>query len=177
MSELLTGTVIKQLNLGYDSLQDRLLLRLGLADETEITVWLTRRMVKALWPMLQGLNVASLVGDHVFSTQQSLENFASAIRNKVQQMDFAETYEPGRIARIKAPLLPSECRILSVDSTPSALELQSRDGNTVRIPLSAELTNALVNMLQLATKEAAWDITLAPSLAVITSTTRRPVLH
>ena len=45
---------IQQINLGYNVQQDRLLLKVGLADNSELLVWLTYRITKQLWQMLNG---------------------------------------------------------------------------------------------------------------------------
>ncbi len=40
--------VIQQLNLAYDADQDRLLLKVGLTDNSELAIWLTRRIAKSI---------------------------------------------------------------------------------------------------------------------------------
>ncbi|HYD34123.1 MAG TPA: hypothetical protein VEA39_06080, partial [Methylophilaceae bacterium] len=90
---------IQQLNLGYDGLEDRLLLRLGLADNTEIAVWLTRKMVKILWSMLQSAQMAPLMSADAITSepQPVLEEIARSIEPLApRKMDFSETYKAGR---------------------------------------------------------------------------------
>lgn len=178
MTKKLADAAIEQLNLSYDALQDRLVLRLGLADATEIKVWLTRRMVKALWGMLQGLSIVPISAPDVFnaSTQQALDDFAAS-QKELQKMDFSETYQANRKAITDEPMLPSDCRIVELKEDKYVLELQSTQKHTVRVPLNQELTNALVNMLQLVTRDAQWDLTLSVSHVVIASPTTQPVLH
>ena len=45
---------IQQINLSYSVEQDRLLLRVGLADNSELLVWLTNRFTRLLWQLLNG---------------------------------------------------------------------------------------------------------------------------
>lgn len=45
---------IQQLNLSYDKVQDRLLLRVGLSDDTEIALWFTYYFSRGLWAALNG---------------------------------------------------------------------------------------------------------------------------
>ncbi len=47
------GTSIEQLNLGYNQTEDRLLLKVGMSDQSEIMLWITRRVCKDLWHLLQ----------------------------------------------------------------------------------------------------------------------------
>jgi hypothetical protein len=174
----LADAAIEQLNLSYDSLQDRLILRLGLVDHTEIKVWLTRRMVKALWGMLQGLSIVPISAPDVFnaSTQQALDDFAAS-QKELQKMDFSETYQANRKSITDAPMLPSDFRIIDNKDEKYVLELQSTERQTVRIPLNQEITNALVNMLQMVTRDAQWDLSLSVSHVVIASPSTQPVLH
>ena len=48
MAENKPEAAIQQINLGYNTEQDRLLLRVGLADNSELLVWLTNRITKQL---------------------------------------------------------------------------------------------------------------------------------
>jgi hypothetical protein len=172
---------IQQLNLGYDGLEDRLLLRLGLADDTEVTVWLTRKMVKILWSMLQSAQLAPLMmpDDFTPETQPVLEEFVRSVEPLTpHKMDFSETYKAGRKPRTLHPVLPSDCRLVSLEQGRKyRLELEAKDAYTVRIPLSTEITHALINMLQLATREAGWDLSLTAGQIVMGETGSRPVLH
>lgn len=172
---------IQQLNLGYDGLEDRLLLRLGLADNTEVTVWLTRKMVKILWSMLQNAQLAPLMLPDGFTpeTQPVLEEIARTVEPLApRKMDFSETYQAGRTPRTPHPLLPSDCRLVSLDQGKRhRLELEAKNFYTARIPLSMEITQALINMLQLTTKEAGWDLSLISGQVIMGETTSRPVLH
>lgn len=175
------NAAIQQLNLGYDGLQDRLLLRLGLTDSSEVKVWLTRRMVKAVWGLLQSADLLPMTAPDVFNAQTSeaLDQAAkkAATQNAMQHMDFSETYEANRKAVTDEPLLPKECRILALENGSHVLELESADGQMLRIPMNQELIQALTNMLQLTTKDAGWDIAFAGSVTVISESANRPVLH
>jgi hypothetical protein len=181
MDENMTDVNIQQLNLSYDKLEDRLLLKLGLADDTEVAVWLTRNLVKVLWPMLQSSSLMPLMAPDTFTveTQPILEEFARVAEPSApKKMNFSESYKADRVPRTPQPVLPSDCRLLSLDEGKKyRLELEARDVYTVRIPLSTEITQALTNMLQLATKEAAWDISLVPGQLVMSESGSRPVLH
>lgn len=174
-----TGATIQQLNLGYDAVQDRLLFKLGLSDNTEFAVWLTRRLVKGLWDILQKNHAAPLVAPDIFTheTQPLLERVAGkgTGQQAVQSMDFSEEYQPDRALRTAGPLLLTGCQ-LAQGGGQAVLELQSESG-TMRIPLTPELSIALGNMLQMATREAGWDLHLVPEHTVLTESARRHILH
>lgn len=181
-NENLIDVSIQQLNLGYDGLEDRLLLRLGLTDNTEVAIWLTRKMVKIMWSMLQGSQMASLLSPDTFApeAQPILEEIARTVEpgGVPRKMDFSETYKSGRKPRTQQPILPSDCRMVSLDhGKKHRLELEAKDAYTVRIALTPEISQALINMLQLATKEAVWDLPLSTGQMILNESPSRPVLH
>lgn len=180
-NENLIDVSIQQLNLGYDGLEDRLLLRMGLTDNTEVAIWLTRKMVKILWSMLQSSQMASILTPDTFApdAQPILEEIARSVEPAApRKIDFSDTYKTGRTPRTQQPILPSDCRLVSLDQGKKyRLELEAKDAYTVRIALTPEISQALINMLQLATKEAVWDLPLSTGQIVMSESTSRPVLH
>ena len=180
-NENLIDVTIQQLNLGYDGLEDRLLLRLGLADNTEVAIWITRKMVKILWSMLQSSQMAPLLTPDTFApeAQPILEEIARAVEPAIpKKLDFSETYKPGRKPRTQQPILPSDCRLVSLEQGKKyRLELEAKGAYTVRIALTAEISQALINMLQLATREAVWDLPLSTGQIIMNEPSSRPVLH
>lgn len=187
MIDSLPDAAIQELNLGYDAQQDRLLLKLGLAGDTEIRVWLTRRIVKALWAVLQGSSVTPGVMPAIFTTepQEIVENFVretledqkNAVQEVVKKMDFSETDQPNHKMRTSEPMLAIDCQVMDLDNAQPMLELHTKGGNALCMPLTEELVQVLGNMLQLATREAVWDIFLSSSQVVASPTTMRLVLH
>lgn len=49
------GTKLSQVELSYDPMEDRIILRLKTQDFAEYRLWITRRYLKMLWPVLQKL--------------------------------------------------------------------------------------------------------------------------
>lgn len=186
MTDLLAEAAIQQLNLGFDSEQDRLLLKVGLADNTELSVWLTRRIVKSLWVLLQGSTDLTDVNKHTLVIQEVPAELASGIPSAVNAtladaskpaLDFSTSYQANRTPIVDEPILAFHCGLASHDDAHSILEIQAKDGKTIRIVLNVELLLALSNMLQLATKEAAWDLGFASSHFMMTDHSARPVIH
>ena len=177
VSEPLVEAVIQQLNLGYDAQQDRLLLKIGLADDSEIALWLTRRLVRTLWTLLQGSNPFPIVAPDQFTpaTRELLESFSQ--ESAAQKLDFSEAYRSNRTSLSQQPGLVVDCSINNAGGGPPTLELAGPDGHTVRLILTSEITLALGNMLQLTAKEAAWDLAFVGSQVVISENNLRHVLH
>jgi hypothetical protein len=186
VTDLLAEAAIQQLNLGFDSEQDRLLLKVGLADDTELSVWLTRRMVKSLWLLLQGSADLNDANEHTLVIQEVPAELASEVLSAVNAtladaskppLDFSTSYQANRTPIVDEPILAFHCGLVSHDDAHSILEIQAKDGKTIRIVLNVELLLALSNMLQLATKEAAWDLGFASSHFMMTDNSARPVIH
>lgn len=175
MSDLLPEVVIEQVNLGYDAVEDRLLLKLGLSDQTEYGIWLTRRLTKGLWNIVQKTHDVPLLTTDFLASQPEPLLGGLARLEKPQSLDFSEEYRSHRSPRTAEPLLATGCQIVQGNGQ-TVLEMQSRKG-TVKIPLAAELAVALSNMLQLATREAGWDLHLVPEHVVLKESAISHVLH
>lgn len=153
---------IQQINLGYNAEQDRLLFRVGLNDNTELLVWLTSRITQLLWTLLTGeahLPTAnSIQADS--PPEQAVAQFKQEMQaaDALQKMDFKTEYQPRPEVRNDGAMLAINAVLVRVDDKPPSLELPCLEGVSVRINLNPELTLAMCNMLQLATKEAGWAI-------------------
>ena len=177
--------VIQQINLSYNAEQDRLLLRVGLADNTELLVWLTYRITKSLWQLLNGETQLPTATSIQIETppQQAVAQFKQEVEavETLQKMDFATAYQPRKEVVHDAAMLAISVLLINIADKPPALEMPCLGGVNVRMNLTQELILALTNMLQLSAKEAAWNIgsrtktdiqiTLAPD------TTVKNILH
>src|SRR5688572_6058974 len=89
---------IQQINLGYNAQQDRLLLKVGLADNSELLVWLTYRITKQLWQKLIAetpLPTATSIKTET-PPQQAAAQFQqeAQVVEAISKMDFATAYQP-----------------------------------------------------------------------------------
>ncbi len=153
---------IQQINLGYNIQQDRLLLRVGLADNSELLVWLTQRITKQIWQMLNGethLPTATSIQAET-PPQQAVAQFKQEVEatEALQKLDFATEYQTRKEVVNDVALLAINVMVINIDNKPPSLELPCLEGITVRMNLSQELILALCNMLQLSAKEAAWEL-------------------
>lgn len=176
---------IQQLNLGYNAEQDRLLLRVGLADNSELLVWLTYRITKQLWQLLNGethLPTATSIQPET-APQQAVEQFKQELQavETLQKMDFATEYQPRKDVVNDGAMLAISLVLINYEGKPPTLEIPCLEGITVRMNLTQELILALCNMLQLSTKEAAWDIgapvPLQASTPILLDSETKKVLH
>ncbi len=181
-------SAIEQINLGYNHPEDRLLLRLGLVDQSEMAVWLSRRICKVMWSLLQtlpsSLSATTLAMEAApakdFSNkEQALASFARDVseQHSIDHMDFKSEYIAERQRRTELPLLAVQCVMISPDTGPSALALECSNGQTVRIALNNPLVHAITSMLQLTTREAGWDLPLADEQKTNIQNLKQQVLH
>ncbi len=195
-------TAIEQLNLSFNQLEDRLLLKVGMADQSEIALWITRRVCKELWHLLQesheqmvsGLKESAEEAFYEERLEELLDSIplpAPKLVNKSkpaqietdapasrygEKMDFNQTYIANRKPLAGAPILVMSCEVKEDSAEKSSLSFKANAGEVVTMGLTLELVVALTNMMQLATKEASWDLLmlqkhatrhLAPSSEVI----------
>ena len=178
---------IQQINLGYNVQQDRLLLKVGLADNSELLVWLTYRITKQLWQMLNSethLPTATSINTEI-PPQQAVALFKQEAEasETLQNLDFATEYQPRAEIVNDGAMLATSLLIIHYTNKPSSLEMPCLEGITVRMNLTQELTLALCNMLQLSAKEAEWhlgaalhtDVQLAPNITI--DSEAKKVLH
>ena len=153
---------IQQINLGYNTEQDRLLLRVGLADNSELLVWLTNRITKQLWQLLNG--EANLPTARSIQVDTAPEKAVALFKQEIQtaealqKMDFVTEYQPRKEVVNNGAMLAIGLVLVAHQEKIPTLELPCLEGVTVRMNLTQELILALCNMLQLSTKEAGWDI-------------------
>lgn len=176
---------IQQINLGYNAEQDRLLFRVGLSDNTELLVWLTSRITQLLWSLLTGeahLPTATSIQNET-PPEQAVEQFKQEMQaaDALQKMDFKTEYQPRPEVRNDGAMLAINALLIRTENPHPSLELPCLEGISVRINLNPELTLAMCNMLQLATKEAGWaignaTIALSPSTIAV-EIDEKKVLH
>ena len=183
--------VIEQLNLAFDLEQDRMLFKVGLSDNTELAIWITRRIAKSISAWLQGSQAAvdASMQVLVMNAQGGLDEVgakimsASAItpealiKTSTQNLDFSAQYQPNRKSRLAEPMLAIACKVLTDNATQFVVEFSAKDGINAQIAFNAELKIALGNMLQLASKEAVWDIGVQASNFIPPAVTSSQVLH
>ena len=153
---------IQQINLGYNTEQDRLLLRVGLADNSELLVWLTSRITRKLWQLLNGeTNLPTATSIQVGTApDKAVKQFMQEIQTTkaLENMDFVTEYQPRKEVVNNAALLAIGLVLVAHPEKIPTLEIPCLEGITVRMNLTQELILALCNMLKLSTKEAGWEL-------------------
>jgi hypothetical protein len=118
---------ILQINLGYDTQQDRLLLKVGLSDNSELLVWLTYRIAKQMWQLLNGethLPTATSIPAET-PPQKAVEQFKQELQTSeaLQKLDFATAYQPRAEVVNNGAMLAISVLIINIENRPSSLEM------------------------------------------------------
>jgi len=181
----MTDVGIQQLNLSYASEQDRMLFKVGLSDNNELSVWLTYRIARMLWQLLSpDAHIPSATTTTAaVAPQLAVKQFQQEVQavETLQKMDFKTPYTSRTESISQQPLLVINVLIQSEHGKPKVLDMPCLEGMNVRINLNNEMMLAMCSMLQVAAHEAGWDlgknVTLAPNAPAIVLASDSKVIH
>ena len=164
---------ISQMQVRFDPLEDRLLLRVrGKAGE-ELRFWLTRRYVGLAWPALrqrleQGAPAAASTDSA--AARRALASFEH--ENAVQAADFSTPYaeQPSTLPLGDAPVLLSRFSLREGEDGGTVLALHPQEGHGVDLALSRPLLHSFCKLLTDAVARAGWAIDMELPGAVATDT-------
>lgn len=151
---------LHQINVSYDIQQDRLLLRFSTTDQVEYRMWLTRRLLKGLWPGLVGL-----MQNTPMARQQVAPEAKKAVVEFQREQALAQT-KFGTQYEGQKPALPGESMLvwgLRMRPNPNGghdIEFLPKEGPGVQIRLQDAMVHALAKLLQDALKPTDWDLRL-----------------
>lgn len=153
---------LKKLQLAYHAEQDRLLLTLATHDLSEYRLWITRRMLKDLWDLLQQV-LKRLNRDPTI--QQDTQKEASTHITTEQQHPTAKQYAMP-ISRYPLGQEPILLRQLSLNiKTPQIIHviLQDIHGNTMEFDGDPVLLDGLSQLIQQVSAQTDWGLFHASS--------------
>lgn len=139
---------IRQLQVAHDSIQDRLLIRVATQANEEYRVWLTRRFLAKLWPVLAGKLLAAPA--------------AAPAGNAGEQPSFSEPFRDDEATYPlgATPLLSSEIKFdVMADGSFTLLFREGRE-RSFQLNLNADLLQALCAMLRAGAAQAEWQLVL-----------------
>jgi hypothetical protein len=184
LPEQQTNIAIKQINLAYHQEQDRLLLRVGLSNDTELVLWLTYRIAKSIWALLNG--GAKVASNKPTPSPQNPQSAVAQFHEEVKiadtmkKLDFVTEYEPPKEKLNKEVMLAINVSLIEDEKQPKVLEIVCLEGMNIKLNLNQEITLAICNMLQLTSKEAHWQLgesNATSSTMVMSEGKTKQVLH
>lgn len=154
---------LQQLKVDYSAEQDRLLTLVSTDDGQEVRMWLTRRYVKLLWPLL--VKLAEDASPRI-RTQASAEARKALLgiehEEAVNRADFSKAYEKkSRSTPLgEDPLLLGRIQTGHDRKGRPVLALHPAEGQGITLTLDSVLLHSLCRLLQAAVKKSGWDIEL-----------------
>ncbi len=153
---------LQQIKIEYSAEQDRLLMRLASGDRAEILLWLTRRCVRLLWPLLVKM-AESTPRIALQPTPEARHALLDMEREQaLAKADFCSPYQD--VARERPlgadPLLIARINIGQDNQGKHVLTLRPIEGQGVNIAMDDTLLHGLCKVLQDAVDKAQWDIKL-----------------
>ncbi|MFI4939929.1 MAG: hypothetical protein ACHP7O_06260 [Burkholderiales bacterium] len=162
--------VLHQIQAAYRAEEDRLLLRVSFSADDgprqEIRAWLTRRLVKALWPAIIHAMETQVALDHPHAAHARVE-----IVNMEHEATISEIRAHGKFGMPFAPesysfpfgeqpvLLTGAHISVKANQTPRINFVSALNGN-FEITLTSSMLHGLCTLLQDAIKPADWNIEL-----------------
>jgi hypothetical protein len=154
---------LHQLKVDYDAEQDRLLMLIATSEAVELRMWLTRRFVKLLWPLL--VKLAEEASPRI-RTQANPEARKALLgiehQQAVQRADFSKDYE----SKTRSTPLGEEPLLLGRIQTghdrkgQPVVALHPAEGQGVTLTLDSVLLHSVCRLLQAAVKKSGWDMEL-----------------
>jgi len=154
---------LHQLKIEFDAGQDRLLMRVSTASSEEALLWLTRRCVLRLWPLLVGVaeaepQIAARATDPL--SKRALFDFHH--EKALSQASFSQSYDDSTRSRPLGdePLLVARLQRRKQEDGRMILGLLPAEGQGIFLTLDAPLLHGLMKLLQHAVEKAEWGFTL-----------------
>ncbi len=153
---------LHQLKLDFIPEQDRLLLRVSTDNQIEVRLWLTRRALRLLWPMLVKL-VRSSPEVALQSDPQARDALVGMQHERaLRRANFANPFEeaPRELPLGTEPILVTRIRTSKDGGGNLVLGLLPPQGKGIHLTLDDTLLHSLCKLLQNAVAKSDWDIVL-----------------
>lgn len=153
---------LHQIKIEFVAEQDRLLLSLATDDGKEVLVYLTRRCVKRLWPVL--VDMAHSSPDVAVQSSPEARAALAGFRHEqaVRQADFSRPYDEASRARPlgSEPILAGRIQTRRDANGNHVLSLLPLRGTGVHLTLDDGLLHSLCKLFQDAVAGSDWDLAL-----------------
>ena len=154
---------LHQVKIDFVAEQDRMLMLIAASEQVEVRMWLTRRFVKLLWPLL--VKLAEEASPRI-RTQANPEARKALLglehEHAVSKADFSKPYDAGSATRPlgDAPLLLARIQTGHDRNGQPVVALHPAEGQGVTLSFDSVLLHSLCRLLQAAVKKSDWDMEL-----------------
>lgn len=154
---------LRQLKIDFNPEADRLLMQLSTSEGAELRLWLTRRFVRLLWPLLVQLaedaspRIKTQANPEARKALLSLEH-----EQAVARADFSRPFEADPVATPLGaePLLLVRIQTGRDSNGLPVLALHPAEGQGLTLSFDSVLLHSVCRLLQAAVKKTDWDIEL-----------------
>ena len=153
---------LHQLKIDFTGEQDRMLMLIAASEQVEVRMWLTRRFVKLLWPLL--VKLAEETSPRI-RTQPNPEARKALLsiehEQAVSKANFAQPYYSLRATPLSAePLLLTRIETGHDPNGHPVVVMHPAEGQGVTLTLDPVLLHSVCHLLQTALKKSDWDMAL-----------------
>jgi hypothetical protein len=153
---------LHQIKLDFIPEQDRLLLRVSTDNQVEVRLWLTRRALRLLWPLL--LQMLRSSPEIALQSNPQARDALVGMQHEValRQANFADTFKeaPREMPLGAEPILVARIQAKQDDRGNQVLGLLPQQGQGIHLTLDNRLLHSLCKLLQVAVAKSDWDISL-----------------
>ena len=170
---------IHQLSIIYQAEQDRIFVRINTAASEEVRLWLTRRLMVGLWPLLTRLLTQNLLkmeaaGSTLETADDGLKKMLADFRKEqfMQEADFDTPYDENQTV---LPLGAKPVLVTDVDASPmpsGRVRLTfnerlpgDRPPRNFNVELDPKLMQGMVHLLEQALQRSQWLEPFTPPAA------------
>lgn len=162
---------IHQMSVTYLPEQDRILMRINTTDNEEMRLWLTRRLMVGLWPLLTRMLTEHLLklesaGAAVTGANPELKRMLADFRKEefLQHADFDTPYKESqpRLPLGEEPLLVTDVDATPLASGPLRLNFNERPPGgdhkprSFQMEMAPKLMQGLLHLLEQALVQSQW---------------------
>ncbi len=162
---------LKQLNVSYVDVEDRIMLKVSTSDDKEYRAWCTRRFTRILMERLESMFEEEVDEAQVVPEETRKEVARIKHGDKVSEPSFQQPYEaePTEYPLGEQGVLLTTLRYNRLESGMLALNLSDSDGRGVTLNLDQNLRHQLYELFQRGAERASWFDNAAPAA--------KPVVH
>jgi hypothetical protein len=160
---------LHQLKVDFVPEQDRLLMRISTDDKQEVRLWLTRRALRLLWPLL--VQTVRSMPEVILQSNPEARDALVGMQHEeaLRKANFSKSFEevPREMPLGAEPILVARMNTNKDDKGNCVLGLLPQEGQGIHLTLDSTLLHSFCKLLQNAVAKADWDVALdLPTLQI-----------
>jgi len=153
---------LHQLKLDFIPAQDRLLLRVSTNNQIEVRMWLTRRALRLLWPLL--VQMVRSAPDVALQSNPEARDALVGMQHEqaLSRANFAKSFEevPREMPLGTEPILVVQIQSRKDGEGNQVLGLLPQQGQGIHLTLDNTLLHSFCKLVQNAVAKADWNLVL-----------------